>query len=214
MSAEPQDARIGWFKWLVVGAAASSAGIGSPTAHAKTSRRTSSPDAPVRVGCLGDRSSLGSARGDDPSALQTLPPGDPWRAGYGQAASGDQAQPADDCRSSRLRRAQTPAKYLDEFNWYVMVGATRRPPHVTSRRVRAQSVTGFGSYATEEPWDENDILLVRRAVEAHIRAAAGSRFHPPLHVSELSSDLSFRGQSVAGRTTVDRIVRTELCNRA
>lgn len=94
-----------------------------------------------------------------------------------------------------------------------MVAATRRPPHMTSQRVRARSVTGFGSCATAGPWDENDVLLVRRAVEAYIRAAAGSRFLPQLHVSELSSDLSFRGQSAAGRTTVDRIVDTELCNR-
>ena len=106
-------------------------------------------------------------------------PGDPRRV---RAPSGRQRRTSSACETTagaaRLRRTQTPAKYLDEFNWYVMVGATRRPPHMTSQRVRAQSVTGLGSCATEGPWDENDVLLVCRAVEAHLRAAAGSRFLP------------------------------------
>ncbi len=38
-------------------------------------------DAPVRVGSPGDRSSLGSARVEDPSALQTCPPGIPGGPG-------------------------------------------------------------------------------------------------------------------------------------
>ena len=86
--------RIGCFKRLVVELQRRPP-IGSPhCASQNVHADLVIGDAPVRVGCPGDRSSLGSARSEDPSARQTCPPGDPWRAGHCQAASGDQAQPA------------------------------------------------------------------------------------------------------------------------
>ena len=180
MSAEPQDARIGCLKRVVVGLPASSAGIGSPTANAKTSRRTSSPATP-RSG-----SAVQAIEAPSVTHVTTIrppsrrdPPGDPRRAGDRQAAGGEQAQPAKRLQEqlgygARKRRPSTSTSSSGSSSSAPRVAR----PHLTSQHVRAQWVTGLGSCATEGPWDENDVLLVRHAVEAHIRAAAGSRFLP------------------------------------
>ena len=69
--------RIGWFKRLVV-ALQRRPPIGSPhCARQNVQADLVIGDAPVRVGSPGDRSSLGSARSEDPSARQTCPRGIP-----------------------------------------------------------------------------------------------------------------------------------------
>jgi hypothetical protein len=78
-----------------------------------------------------------------------------------------------------------PAKYLDELDCYVMVGATRRPPRVPSQRARAQSVGGFGRCATEGPWDENDLCSCAAPSRSTFEPLLACG--PPADASELSS---------------------------
>ena len=216
VSAEPQDARIGWFKRLVVGLPASSAGIGSPSEHAKTSRRTSSPATP-RSG-----SAVQAIEAPSVAHVATIRPPSrrarrgSWRAAHRHVPAANKLSLRNDCRSSSAT-ADANAGQVPRRVQLVRHGRRHASPtpHDVAARPRAVG-HGLGSCATEGPWDENDVLLVCRAVEAHLRAAAGSRFLPRCPYPRLSLGLVL-SRSVCRRwpdDCFDRIVGTELCNRA